>query len=60
MGRMDSKIDSLVLDLVKNDNTAEKKAIADQIKAMGYKKGVYPASINDFYLARGKGEVAPA
>ncbi len=59
MGRMDSKIDSLVLDLVKNDNAAEKKAIADKIKAMGYKKGVYPASINDFYLARGRGEVAP-
>lgn len=56
MGRKGIDIDALALDLISNDNTDEKKAIADKIKGIAYKKGIFPASINGFYLARGRGE----
>lgn len=59
MGRRPIDMDKFVLDLVMNDNASQKKELADKIKDMAYKKGIYPASINEFYLARGKGEVAP-
>jgi len=58
MGRRGIDIDRLALDLVLNDNMDEKKAIADKIKGIAYKKGIFPASINGFYLARGRGETA--
>lgn len=51
-------IDKMVLDLVMNDNMDEKKVIADKIKGIAYKKGIYPSSINGFYMARGRGETA--
>lgn len=49
-------MDSLVLDLVLNTNTNEKKNIAKKITDIGYKNGIYLSSINDFYMARGRGE----
>lgn len=58
MGRRGIDIDRLALDLVLNDNMDEKKAIADKIKGIAYKKGIFPSSINGFYLARGRGETA--
>lgn len=59
MGRRPLDMDRFVLDLVMNDDASQKKELADKIKDMAYKKGVYPASINEFYMARGRGEVAP-
>ncbi|MCX5678630.1 MAG: class II fructose-bisphosphate aldolase [Candidatus Omnitrophica bacterium] len=58
MGRKGIDIDALALDLILNDNTDEKKAIADKIKSIAYKKGIFLASINGFYMARGRGETA--
>jgi fructose/tagatose bisphosphate aldolase len=52
-------MDSLVKDLVMNDKADEKKAVADRIKDIAYRKGIFPSSINEFYMARGRGEVAP-
>ena len=56
MGRV--SIDKLVLDLVLNDNMDEKKVLGKKITGMAYKRGIFPASINEFYLARGRGETA--
>lgn len=56
MGKKALEMDKLVLDLVMTDNMEEKKAIAEKIKGIAYKKGIYPASINGFYMARGRGE----
>jgi fructose/tagatose bisphosphate aldolase len=53
-----AKIDKLVLELVMNDNMEEKKALFKKITDMAYKRGIYPASINGFYLARGRKETA--
>lgn len=58
MGRQGVDIDKLALDLVLNDNIDEKKAVARKIKGLAYKRGIFPASINGFYLARGRGETA--
>ncbi|MCX5686235.1 MAG: class II fructose-bisphosphate aldolase [Candidatus Omnitrophica bacterium] len=55
MGRAPIDMDKLVLDLVLNDNIDDKKKIAKKITDIAYKKGVYLSSINEFYLARGKG-----
>ena len=58
MGRIESNMDKLAIDLVMADDMNQKKAIADKIKAVAYKKGIFPSSINEFYLARGRGETA--
>jgi fructose/tagatose bisphosphate aldolase len=49
-------IDNIVMDLVLNDDTAAKKKISKKILGLAYKNGIYPSSIHDFYMARGKGE----
>jgi len=38
------------------DNMEEKKQIAKQIRDIAKQKGIYPASIHEFYMARGKNE----
>lgn len=55
MGRRPVDMDKLVLDLVLNTNLDEKKKVAKKITDMAYKSGIYPSSINEFYMARGKG-----
>jgi len=50
-------MDKIVLDLVMTDDIEKKKFVAKKILDMAYKKGIYPASIHQFYMARGKGEV---
>lgn len=59
MGRRAIDMDKVVLDLVLAADKETKEKMAKKILALGYKKRIYPASINDFYLARGKGLVAP-
>ncbi len=56
MGRKALSIDKVVMDLVLSDETAAKKKLAKKILGMAYKKGIYPASIHDFYMAAGRGE----
>lgn len=55
MGRRPIDMDKLVLDLIAADNVEDKKALAKKITDIAYKNGIYASSINDFYLARGKG-----
>ncbi len=56
MGRKPLDIEKIALELIMHDDAAAKNKLAKKIFALAYKKGVYPSSIHDFYLARGKGE----
>ncbi len=51
-------MDKIALELALSDDMARKKELAKKILNIAYKKGVYPSSINDFYIARGKSEFA--
>ena len=52
-------MDKFALTLILNDDVEEKRKIAKKIFTMAYKKGVYPSSIHELYMARGRGEVPP-
>ena len=56
MGRKPLNIDNVVTELIMADDSATKKKLAKKILDIAYKSGIYPASIHDFYIARGKGE----
>jgi len=56
MGRKALSIDKVVMDLISTDDSAAKKKISKKISDIAYKKGIYPASIHDFYMASGRGE----
>ena len=56
MGRRPVDVEKLAMDLVMNDDMAVKKSLGKKIFDIAYKKGVYPSSIHDLYMARGKGE----
>lgn len=56
MGRRPLDMDRLALELASTDNVEEKDKLAKRIINIAYKKGIYPSSINQFYLARGRGE----
>ena len=56
MGRRPLDIEKIAMDLIMSDDSATKKKLAKKIMDIGYKKGVYPSSIHQFYIARGKGE----
>ncbi|MCM8770866.1 MAG: class II fructose-bisphosphate aldolase [Candidatus Omnitrophica bacterium] len=51
-------IDKWVMDLVMSEEVEKKRIIAKKILDTAYKKGIYPSSIHQFYMARGKGEVS--
>lgn len=57
MGRRPQDIDKIVLDLIMNEDGNTKKILAKKIFALAYKKGIYPSSIHELYMARGKGEL---
>jgi len=59
MGRRPIDMDRLALDLGLSENVEAKKALAKKIVDLAYKKGIYAASINEFYMARGRGEISP-
>jgi fructose/tagatose bisphosphate aldolase len=59
MGRRPIDIEPLVMSLVLSEKTDEKKELAAKIKDIAYRKGIFPSSINEFYMARGRGEVEP-
>ncbi len=56
MGRKALSIDKIVKDLVVSDDLNVKKVLAKKVLGIAYKKGIYPASIHDFYIASGRGE----
>ena len=56
MGRQPLDIDIIAMDLIRSDDLARKKILAKKIFALAYKKGIYPSSIHQFYIARGRGE----
>ncbi|MFH0935690.1 MAG: class II fructose-bisphosphate aldolase [Candidatus Omnitrophota bacterium] len=56
MGRRPLDIEKIALELVLTDDAEAKKKLAKKIQNIAYKKGVYPSSIHEFYLARGRGE----
>lgn len=51
------EVEKAVLDLVLNDDLSKKKAISEKIISIAKGLGTYPASINELYFARGRGEV---
>jgi len=58
MGRRPLDIDKIVMDLITSDDLLAKKKLAKKISDIAYKNGIYPASIHEFYLARGRNEFA--
>jgi len=55
MARID--MDKIIPELVTTDDKAKKAELAKKVVASAYKKGIYPSSINNFYMARGRGEI---
>jgi fructose/tagatose bisphosphate aldolase len=56
---MDSKsfdIEKTITKLVMTDDLEQKKQIAKQIREKAKQMGIYPASIHEFYMARGRNE----
>lgn len=50
------KIEKIARELALTEDKKEKKNLAKNIFEAGYERGVYPWSIHDFYIARGKGD----
>ncbi len=56
MGRKPLDIDKIAMELIMSDDQETKKKTAKKIFDMAYKKGIYPSSIHEFYMARGRQE----
>jgi len=56
MGRKPLEIDKIVMNLIMTDDALLKKQLAKKISDLAYKKGIYPSSIQNYYMARGKDE----
>ncbi|MDD4953514.1 MAG: class II fructose-bisphosphate aldolase [Candidatus Omnitrophica bacterium] len=56
MGRRPLDIEKIAFELILADDPIVKKQLNKKILDLAYKKGVYPSSIHQFYMARGKGE----
>ena len=59
MGRRGIDVVKLAEDLILSDDLEKKNRLGKKILGLAYKKGIYPASINQLYLARGRGEFTP-
>ncbi|MGD0994445.1 MAG: class II fructose-bisphosphate aldolase [Candidatus Bathyarchaeia archaeon] len=44
--------------MILEDDVAKKRLLAEKIFDAAYAEGIYPASIHEFYMARGRGEFA--
>jgi fructose/tagatose bisphosphate aldolase len=58
MGRKALSIDKIAMELVFSDDGASKKELSKKLLSLAYKKGIYPSSIHELYMAFGKGEVS--
>ena len=56
MGSKSFDIENTVKELVMSDNLAQKRQLAKKIFDISYEDGIFPSSIHDFYMARGRGE----
>jgi len=56
MERKSFDVEKTAIELVMNDNVAKKKQLAKKIFDIAHEEGIYPASIHEFYMARGRGE----
>jgi fructose/tagatose bisphosphate aldolase len=56
MGTRSFDIEKTAMELIMSDDAAEKKRLGKMILEVAYKEGVYPSSIHEFYLARGRDE----
>lgn len=56
MGRRPLDIEKIALDLILTDDVSKKKSLAKKILTVAYKRGVYPSSIHQLYMGRGKQE----
>ena len=56
MGRKPIDVEKIAMDLIMSDDSGTKKNLAKKIFDIAYKKGIYPSSIHQLYVARGKGE----
>jgi fructose-bisphosphate aldolase class II len=51
-------VEKTAIELVMEDNVAKKRQLAKKIFDSAYEEGIYPSSIHEFYIARGRGEVS--
>ncbi|MCX5702937.1 MAG: class II fructose-bisphosphate aldolase [Candidatus Omnitrophica bacterium] len=58
MGRKPLDVEKIAMELIMSDDINTKKKLGKRIFDIAYKKGIYPLSIHQFYLARGRGEFA--
>ena len=49
-------VEKTAMELVMNDSVTEKRELAKKIFDVAHDRGVYPESIHEFYVARGRGE----
>jgi fructose/tagatose bisphosphate aldolase len=58
MGRRPLDVEKIAIELIMSEDVNLKKKLGKKIFDIAYKKGIYPSSIHQFYLARGRGEFA--
>ena len=56
MGRHKKDIEPMAMELIFSDDLTKKKTLAKKIFDAAYKNRIYPSSIHQFYMARGRGE----
>jgi fructose/tagatose bisphosphate aldolase len=56
MGRGSFDVERTVMELIMSDDLAKKRQLASEIFHFAYEEGIYPSSIHEFYMARGRGE----
>jgi len=56
VGRESFDVDKTAMELVETQNAKKKLLLAKKIFEVAHKEGVYPSSIHEFYMARGRGE----
>ncbi len=56
MGRKPLDIEKITFDLITSEDVLAKKKLAKKIFDIAYKRRIYPSSIHEFYMARGKSE----
>lgn len=56
MGIKSFDVEKTAMELILSDDMVKKKQLAKNIFDAAYRQGAYPASIHEFYMARGRGE----
>ena len=56
MGRRPQDVEQIAFELIMNDDANAKSQLGKKILGLAYKKGIYPSSIHELYMAIGRGE----